>query len=248
MHICAMLQALRFGDIFFIDEAHSLCPDAQQVLYVALDQYKAPTTHKKGLQRDRFVSVASFTLVLATNEPGRLKKSLRSRLERVEFDPYTIPELKAIAQRIAGYEGIELTPQAARRLAEVAQGSPRTVCHRLQTLQYHYPRVTRLGQEHIDNLLDSEGIDHNGLWPYQRHYLAVLAESRHGSCSLERFAVTLGCDTLYIRQEIEPYLVEQGFVEFQSHRGRVITQKGRSMVEYFSVHKDEMYSEEDRIC
>ena len=75
-----------------------------------------------------------------------------------------------------------------------------------------------------------EGIDSHGLSRHQRHYLRVLAGSAHGACSLERVAGKLDLDSLFIRQEIEPYLLDQGFVEMRSARGRTITTKGRSVV------------------
>lgn len=226
--ICETLFQLQFGDIFFIDEAHSLRPDAQQILYTALDQHKAPARHDNGLRRTDLVSIAAFTLIVATNEPGRLKKPLRNRLERIELDRYGPAELKAIGQRVAQTEGIEITSQAARKLAEVAQGAPRHMYRRIETLRYFYPNLTRFTQEHVDRLLESEGIDAYGLWPQQRHYLQILAESGNGACSLERLEAKLGGDAAFIRQEIEPYLVDLGFIDF-GKGGRVITNKGRAV-------------------
>jgi Holliday junction DNA helicase RuvB len=229
VEVCQLLFELRYGDILFIDEAHSLSRDAQQALYVALDQNKAPALAEGRPNRSQFMSIAEFTLILATNEPGAIKKGLRSRLERVEFDLYSIAELKAIAEQVASREGVEITPQAARRLAEVAQGVPRHIARRVKTLRLFWPNISKFTQENIDNFLSSEGVDALGLWPSQRLYLTTLATSP-GGCALERLSIKLGCDTAIIRQEVEPYLIDRGWVNPRSGRGRQITPEGCAIV------------------
>lgn len=230
--VCKILFMLQHADVLFIDEAHSLRQDPQQVLYVALDQQKAPAFHEKSgrLNRVQLQSVASFTLILATNQPGALEKGLSSRLTSVQFDFYSIPELKTIAERVAEKERIELTAQAARVLAEVAQGIPRYICRRIEALRLFWPDVKKFSQDHVSDLLAHEGVDERGLWPLQRQYLLTLATSPKETCSLERMAVTLGCDTAYVRQDIEPYLINQNFVDPHSVRGRSISAAGRAVV------------------
>jgi Holliday junction resolvasome RuvABC ATP-dependent DNA helicase subunit len=229
--ICEVLYALRYGDIFFIDEAHSLNQDAQQIIYMSLDQFKAPALREGRLDRSKFNSVAAHTLILATTEVGRIKKPLRSRLRPVEFDPYRVEELKAIAERVVRSEEVDITPQAARRLAEAAQWAPRSIYVRVESLRLMWPGVAKLTQEHVEALLASEGIDARGLRPNQRLYLFALAESPGGSCSLERLASRLGCDPAFIRQEVEPYLITERLVDLHSGRGRVITREGAAVAE-----------------
>ena len=228
--ICELLLNAKHGDVVLIDEAHALRLDAQQILFSALDEAKIPAVTKNGrLKRSEFQSIASCTIVLATNEPGRLKPALRSRLTSVEFEPYTIHELKMIAERVAAVEALEISPQAARRLAEVAQGSPRIIARRTEALRLFSPGIDKLGLEHVEDLLANEGVDELGLWPSQRLYLQILAASPRGACSLERLAIKLGCDPANIRSEIEPHLIERGWVEPHSGRGRMITVEGRAI-------------------
>lgn len=237
--ICEMLYGLRYGDIFFIDEAHSLNQDAQQIIYIALDQFKTPALREGRLDRSNFNSVAAHTLILATTEVGRIKKPLRSRLRPVEFDPYRVEELKAIAERVVLSEEVDITPQAARRLAEAAQGTPRSIYVRVESLRLMWPSVVKLTQEHVEALLTSEGIDSHGLRPNQRQYLFALAENPGGSCSLERLASRLGCDPAFIRQEVEPYLITERLVDLHSGRGRVLTHKGAEVVaELLAAERD----------
>lgn len=228
--ICEILFTCQHGDVFFIDEAHSLRQDPQQVFYIALDQQKAPALHEGRVQRTQFDSVACCTLILATNQPGRLQRGLRNRLTPLELDPYTVSELKSIAERVARQDGLELTPHAARVLAEMAQGAPRHIARRIEALQLFWPGTETFGQEHVRALLTGEGVDAYGFWPRQRLYLLTLGASPEGVCSLERLSAKLGCDVVHLRQDVEPYLIDQGLVDFRSGRGRTLTTKGRAML------------------
>jgi Holliday junction resolvasome RuvABC ATP-dependent DNA helicase subunit len=133
-----------------------------------------------------------------------------------------------IAERVAAVEAVEISPQAARRLAEVAQGSPRIIARRIEALRLFSPGIDKLGVEHVEEVLANEGVDELGMWPSQRLYLQVLASPR-GTCSLERLAIKLGCDPANIRSEVEPHLIERGWVEPHSGRGRMITVAGRAI-------------------
>jgi Holliday junction DNA helicase RuvB len=246
--LCDVLFQLKHGDVFFIDEAHSLHRDAQQILYDALQDNKVPALREGRLHRSHTLSIAQFTLILASNEPGMLKIGLIDRVHRFEFDPYSIRELKAIAEYAAGQEDIEMTPQAARRLAEVAQGTPRSLYRRLEALRLLYPSIRAFTIEHVRELLTHEGIDENGFTPHQRLYLLTLAATPQGRCSLGALAGKLGCDDAHIHRDIEPYLIEQGLVDPSSGRGRLLTAEGRRVVATLAAHHQEQTPEEERAC
>lgn len=229
--ICSLLTRLEFGDILAIDEAHSLSWDSQQILYLALDERKIPDLTSGKLDRTQYNSVTEFCLVLATNEPGSMKRALANRLHHIELDHYSIEELKVIAETIVQKENLYITPQAARRLAQVSQGSPRTVSKWIELLRMLNPSLSRFTEHHVAELLSRQGIDQEGLTPKQRHYLMVIANSQKGICTLGRLSVALGYDILAIKRDIEPYLIEQGWVDPNSSRGRKITDKGKRLVE-----------------
>jgi len=237
--ICAVLREVKHGDVVLGDEGHSLSRDAQQVLYMALDEWRIPAETKRGISRSEFESIAQFTLILATNEPGGIKQALRSRLTRIEFDAYSQRELKAIAERLAESERISFSPQAASLLAQTSQGSPRSIRRRVHNLKHFWSDVTRLTKEHVQTFLRSEGVDELGFTPHQRVYLKSLAAMPKGQSNIERMAVRLGCDTANIRQEVEPYLIERGLVDPASRLGRGITAKGMEIVEGFEQDENE---------
>jgi Holliday junction DNA helicase RuvB len=212
------------------DEAHSLSRDSQQVFHTALDRWQVPVAMGRAIDRSKVESIAEFTLVLATDAPGSIKRALRSRLTRIEFDPYSQRELRAIAQRIAQNEHLSLSAQAATLLAQTSQGSPRVIQRRVRGLRDYWPDVADFHRAHIRRFLRSEGVDDRGLTPHQRAYLCYLAASLDGQCNLEQMVVRLGCDALNVRQEIEPFLIAEGFVDPRSRLGRTITEDGRKIV------------------
>jgi Holliday junction DNA helicase RuvB len=223
------LAEARHGDFVFVDEAHALKRECQELLFLALDEFKIPALRGGRLDRGHTESVASLTLILATNEPGRLRPALRGRLEKVVFAGYSRPELVEIARRAAAKVGVEVTPQAARRLAEAAQGSPRRILQRLENLRKISPNTTRFARQHATRLLRLEGVDSNGRTPVQRQLLRALAASPNGTCPLRGLVTRLRCDASYIQDEVEVYLVDRGWIEI-SAKGRRLTAAGWAVV------------------
>jgi Holliday junction resolvasome RuvABC ATP-dependent DNA helicase subunit len=116
-------------------------------------------------------------------------------------------------------------------LAQVAQSSPRIVYKRVELLRLLNPTVSHFTETHIVELLSRQGIDQNGLTPKQRQYLITLMSSPLGICTLGRLSVALGYDILAIKRDVEPYLIEQKWVDPNSIRGRRITDEGRELTQ-----------------
>lgn len=226
--ICEVFARMETGDVLFLDECHSLSTDCQQLLYLAIDQRRVPKRQKGRLDRKETESIADVTVVLATDQPGRLKPALVNRLRELQFDPYELDALKSIAQTVALDLGMSLTGQAQRRIAEASQGVPRKVYERVEELRLRWPGIKGFNQPHVDDLLEAQGIDQYGLDPHQREYLKKLAGSPKGTCTLARLQA-IG-DPEYLRRRIEPFLIDQGLIDVTSTRGRVITEKGRQLV------------------
>jgi Holliday junction DNA helicase RuvB len=228
--LCLLLRDVNHGDMVFVDEAHALQRDAQQIFLLALDESGIPRIVDRQLDRHARTSIAPFTLILATNEPGCVKPALRGRLRSIEFAPYSPRELTAIAKKAADDDKLEVTPQAARILAAAAQGSPRKIHRRLQDLKLFWSHAKRFRQRHVEDLLRHEGIDHHGLTPNQRQYLKLLSATPGSALSLQSLATTLGCGPKYVQEEIEVFLVAKGYVQVASGAGRKLTAEGRQMV------------------
>jgi len=172
-----------------------------------------------------------FTLVLATNTPGRILKALTNRAIQLQFQAYSNRELRAIALHIAKQEGIQISPQAARLIAEAAQGTPRRVFQRVQILRLFAPKAAEYTLRLVRECLASEGIDSYGLTIVQRSYLRILAAVPKQQCVLEHLAVRIGLDARFVREEIEYFLAENGYIEIRSNNARRLTQKGNELLQ-----------------
>ncbi len=236
--LIAILVSLEHGDILFIDETHALDLESQEVLYLAVDEHKTfDRTPKGASDRTKTVSIAEFTLIAATTEPGKIAKPLRSRLHAVQLADYTLPELKAIAEKLAEAAGLDITPQGARHLAERSERTPRSVRKLIELLTVTMPKTTMVTQEVVRDFLAGQGIDEHGLTPLHRQMLQVLARADRDT-SLDVLASSLGIDRLYVRTEVEPLLLELGLIELGT-RGRSLTDRGRAIVRNESTFDEE---------
>jgi len=223
------LVALEHGDILFVDETHALDREAQELLYLALDERRTFGRTPKGApDRTTTVSIAEFTLVAATTEPGRIAKPLRSRLHAVQLAEYSVAELKVITEKLAAASQLSITAQAARQLAERSERTPRSIRKLIELLSVTVPTTTTVTQEVVRDFLSEQGIDERGLTPLHRQMLHTLVKADRVT-SLDVIAAKLGIDRLYVRTEVEPLLLELRLIEL-GPRGRQITDKGRETV------------------
>lgn len=224
--LVGILAKLEYGDILFIDETHAVDRKDQELLYAALDDHKTFALRPNGsLDRSTTISIAEFTLVAATTEPGGLAKALRTRLHSIVLDPYKPRELKEIAERIAAGRGIDMTAQAARHLAERSQQTPRSLEKLLKMLALTVPTTTRVTQSVMRDYLDRRGIDEHGFDPLQRQLIDLLSHTRGHTANLTVITAKLGVDKNYIRADVEPLLLERKLIDI-GPTGRTLTASG----------------------
>lgn len=214
------------NDLVFVDEAHRLRADVSMALNTALDV--ARVSDPDDPSGATFCDLPSVSLICATNRPGEMDRALRSRLLRLQIEPYTVRELTLIARRLCVHHGFTSTPQAARRLAEVAAG-PRDLGIWISALATWCPGVAEVSQPVVDEFLRSVvGLDDHGLTPDLRSYLRAFGP--HASTkTLHTLVVQLGLDHSSVAFEIEPELVQRGLVELRD-RGRGLTPEGVRIV------------------
>ncbi|MFD0915300.1 Holliday junction branch migration DNA helicase RuvB [Pseudahrensia aquimaris] len=224
--LAALLTNLEDRDVLFIDEIHRLNPAVEEILYPAMEDYQLDLIIGEGpAARSVKIDLAKFTLVAATTRLGLLTTPLRDRFGipiRLQF--YTVPELELIVKRGARIFGIGMDDEGALEVARRARGTPR-IAGRLLRRVRDFAIVD--GSEKVtraiaDKALNQLGVDPIGLDELDRRYLTVIGENFGGGpVGIETIAASLSEPRDAIEDIIEPYLIQQGFIQ-RTPRGRVL--------------------------
>jgi holliday junction DNA helicase RuvB len=225
--LAALLTNLEPRDVLFIDEIHRLSPVVEEVLYPALEDFQLDIMIGEGPSaRSIKLDLPPFTLVGATTRAGMLTNPLRDRfgiVSRLEF--YNQEELATIVRRSSGLLKVKLEEQGAREIACRSRGTPR-VANRLLRRVRDYAEVKADGvvskpvAEAALKMLDVDGL---GLDVMDRKLLlAVIEKFSGGPVGLENLAHAVGEDAETIEDVLEPYLIQQGYLQ-RTPRGRMVT-------------------------
>ncbi|WP_431260357.1 Holliday junction branch migration DNA helicase RuvB [Roseateles chitinivorans] len=225
--LAAILTNLERNDVLFIDEIHRLSPVVEEILYPALEDYQIDIMIGEGpAARSIKLDLQPFTLVGATTRAGMLTNPLRDRfgiVARLEF--YTAEELQRIVTRSASLLGAPIEPAGALEVARRSRGTPR-IANRLLRRVRDYADVkadgtiTRAIAEKALAMLD---VDPLGFDLMDRKLLeAVVHRFDGGPVGLDNVAAAIGEEPGTIEDVIEPYLIQQGFLQ-RTPRGRIAT-------------------------
>ncbi|MGI4985733.1 MAG: Holliday junction branch migration DNA helicase RuvB [Janthinobacterium lividum] len=225
--LAALLTNLEANDVLFIDEIHRLSPVVEEILYPALEDYQIDIMIGEGPgARSVKLDLQPFTLVGATTRAGMLTNPLRDRfgiVARLEF--YTAPELTKIVQRSANLLGAEIGPEGAFEIAKRSRGTPR-IANRLLRRVRDYAEVKadgRITPAIADAALEMLDVDPVGFDVMDRKLLeAILEKFDGGPVGLDNLAAAIGEERDTIEDVIEPYLIQQGYVQ-RTPRGRIAT-------------------------
>jgi Holliday junction DNA helicase RuvB len=232
--LAAILTNLEANDILFIDEIHRLAPNIEEILYPAMEDYQIDILIGEGPSaRSIKIDLPKFTLVGATTRAGTLTSPLRDRfgiIQRLEY--YDEQDLATIVTRSASILSIAIDPAAAQLLARRSRGTPRLANRLLRRVrdyaQAHHQKVIDLNTIH--NALSIMDIDKNGFDHLDRKYLNTLMNQfNHGPVGLDALASSLGEEKTTIEDILEPYLLQQGFIQ-RTARGRMSTEKLKAVM------------------
>jgi len=219
------LHALEKGDVLLMDEAHQAPQATIEMLFPAIDRRQVPALEEGKLIEGEWRDLPDWTLVTATNLPGKLPAAIKTRTPlQFVLQPYTEAELITIIRNAAASKDLLLSPQCARRLAQAAHGSPRRANHLLESVNVVLGAQEKITRRMLRKHLSDLGIDEDNLGEPERRYLAALAQ-RGGSMSLHDIAMHVGLDEQSIRDDVENFLVRSGWVAVES-RGRTLTGDG----------------------
>ncbi|MBV8779141.1 MAG: Holliday junction branch migration DNA helicase RuvB [Alphaproteobacteria bacterium] len=225
--LAALLTSLQPRDLLFIDEIHRLMPAVEEVLYPAMEDFQLDLIIGEGPgARSVRIDLPPFTLVGATTRSGLITRPLRERfgipLRLVFYEP---AELALIVGRGARVLGFALDADGAAEIARRARGTPRVAMRLLRRIRdfaavQGWPSVDAPTADAALSRLD---VDSRGLDGMDRRYLRCIAENYGGGpVGVETMAAALGDQRDVIEEVIEPYLVQEGFVQ-RTPRGRLLT-------------------------
>ena len=225
--LAAMLSNLLEGDVLFIDEIHRMARPAEEMLYLAMEDFRVDVVVGKGPGATSIpLDVAPFTLVGATTRAGALTGPLRDRFGftgHMEF--YEPSDLEYVVARSARILDVDLRPDGGREIAGRSRGTPR-IANRLLRRVRDYAEVRADGAVTRDvarAALEVYDVDELGLDRLDRAVLAALVRSFGGGpVGVSTLAVAVGEEPGTVEEVCEPYLVRAGMLA-RTPRGRVAT-------------------------
>lgn len=225
--LAAILTNLEKNDVLFIDEIHRLSPVVEEILYPALEDYQIDIMIGEGpAARSIKIDLPPFTLIGATTRAGSLTNPLRARFGIVnQLQFYTTEELVTIVRRSARLLSVSIDLEGAREVACRSRGTPR-VANRLLRRVRDYAEVKHDGtitREVANRALTMLDVDPAGLDMIDRKFLLTILEKFSGGpVGIENLAAAVGEDRDTLEDVVEPYLIQQGFVQ-RTPRGRMAT-------------------------
>lgn len=225
--LAAILSSLAEGEVLFIDEIHRMARSAEEMLYVAMEDFRVDVVVGKGVGAAAIpLELAPFTLVGATTRSGLLPAPLRDRFGftgHLEF--YSAEDLFTVLRRSAGVLGVDLRDDGAGEIAGRSRGTPR-IANRLLRRVRDWAQVR--GRGVVDGPAAREAlkvyeVDDRGLDRLDRAVLGALCgRFRGGPVGLATLAVAVGEEQDTVETVVEPFLVREGLIG-RSPRGRVAT-------------------------
>jgi Holliday junction DNA helicase RuvB len=225
--LAAQLTNLEARDVLFIDEIHRLNPAVEEILYPAMEDFQLDLIIGVGpAARSVKIDLAKFTLIGATTRAGLLTTPLRDRFGiPIRLNFYSVGELEQIVERGARVLGVAMSADGANEIARRARGTPRIAGRLLRRVRDFAvvdgeAAVTRAVADRALQLLSVDAI---GLDQMDRRYLEMMAISFGGGpVGIETISAALSEPRDAIEEMIEPYLLQQGFIQ-RTPRGRLLT-------------------------
>ena len=230
--LASILSSLVEGEILFIDEIHRLPRPAEELLYLAMEDFRVDVVVGKGPGATAIpLELPRFTLVGATTRAGLLPSPLRDRFGfTAQLDFYAENELAQVIARSAVLLGLAIEAKAIEQIASRSRGTPR-IANRLLRRVRDYAQVkgsNKLSLDHANEALEMYEVDAAGLDRLDRSVLTALIERFGGGpVGLSTLAIAVGEETETVESVAEPFLVRNGFMA-RTPRGRVATTLGWS--------------------
>jgi holliday junction DNA helicase RuvB len=225
--LAAILSGLNDGDVLFVDELHRMSRPAEEMLYLAMEDFRVDVVIGKGPGATAIpLEIPPFTLVGATTRAGLLPGPLRDRFGfTAQLEYYESGELDTIIRRSAGLLGVEADAAGTAEIASRSRGTPR-IANRLLRRVRDYAQVRADGvvtRDVAHRALELYEVDFLGLDRLDRAVLDSLCRRFGGGpVGISTLAVAVGEERETVEEVAEPFLVRNGFLA-RTPRGRVAT-------------------------
>jgi len=225
--LAAVLSSLAEGEVLFLDEVHRMARPAEEMLYMAMEDFRVDVIVGKGPGATAIpLQIPTFTLVGATTRAGLLPGPLRDRFGFTgHMDFYSPAELVQVLERSAQLLAVDLSPDGAVEIASRSRGTPR-IANRLLRRVRDYAQVRADGVVTHDiakAALDVYEVDALGLDRLDRGVLDALCRRFGGGpVGVSTIAVAVGEERETVEEVAEPFLVRAGLLA-RTPRGRIAT-------------------------
>jgi len=228
--LVGFLTNLKKGDVFFIDEIHSLKPAIEELLYIAMEDYGIDWVVGQGpMARTIRIAIKPFTLVGATTKAGVVSSPLISRFGiTCRFSFYEQADLEAIVHRSADLLNVKIEKDAASLLAKSSRGTPRVVNQLLKRMRdfAQHAGEKSITADVVRTGLSRLEIDELGLEKQDREILKIIIDRyKGGPVGAETLAISIGESVETLEDYYEPFLIQAGLIQ-RTPRGRVVTSFG----------------------
>ncbi|MCW2747110.1 MAG: Holliday junction branch migration helicase RuvB [Nocardioidaceae bacterium] len=225
--LAAILSGINEGDVLFVDEIHRMSRPAEELLYMAMEDFRVDVVIGKGPGATAIpLEIPHFTLVGATTRAGLLPSPLRDRFGfTAQLEYYEPPELHRIVKRSAGLLALDIDESGGFEIASRSRGTPR-IANRLLRRVRDFAEVRADGvidKAIAHQALDLYEVDQLGLDRLDRAVLTALCTSFGGGpVGVSTLAVAVGEERETVEELAEPFLVRLGFLA-RTPRGRIAT-------------------------
>lgn len=227
--LAALLSSLTPGEVLFIDEIHRMARSAEEMLYLAMEDFRIDIMVGKGAGATSIpLDLAPFTLLGATTRSGLLPNPLRDRFGfTAHLEYYGASELEQVVARSAGVLGVDVPGPARHEIARRSRGTPRIANRLLRRVRdyalVHGGSSTAASLESVQAALALYDVDEIGLDRLDRAVLTALVHTfQGGPVGLSTLAVAVGEEAETVESVVEPYLVRIGMLG-RTPRGRIAT-------------------------
>lgn len=227
--LASILSSLEPGEVLFVDEVHRLPRAAEELLYIAMEDFRVDVMVGKGPGASSIpLTLPRFTMIGATTREGMLPSPLRARFGfTAHLDFYPHEELEKLVERSAGVLGLKIDREAAHELALRSRGTPR-IANRLLRRVRDWVIVHDLPQASAEDVrqalalyqIDAEGLDRLDIAVLN----AIVRNFQGGPVGLNTLVAMVGEESETVETVCEPYLVREGFL-IRTPKGRVATPK-----------------------